>query len=248
MKSKPIIISILAIGFFIYTVWSFIDWAKDRQNKTWSDSQIESMITKCISSSKYLSSIGSNKAYDVCKCATEKLIQTYSYDEIWKLDSEQQDTLIQLFTPIMSQCMFPLIYESKFTTITDTIQLKWIVKDLTSFWTPKNDDLRLAESVVENAIKENNNEYWSILDTLTAKKYYRQYVFYTDSNNDSIIYINAFCNLLDIPTDSSGVMIMKPYDWQNNLMIVDDGGDCYWSIKINLTKMTYFDFMVNGEA
>jgi hypothetical protein len=138
--------------------------------------------------------------------------------------------------------------DSIHTVISDTSQLKWITKDLVSFWTPNTVDLRLTESILKKAIKENLNEYWSLLDTLTVKKYYRQYVFYIDSQNDSIVHINAFCEVLERPVDSAGTWIIRPYDWKNYLIIMRDGGDCYWSIKINLTKNTYFNFMVNGEA
>jgi hypothetical protein len=139
-------------------------------------------------------------------------------------------------------------FDSTHTVISDTSQLKWIVRDLNSLWIPNTNDLNMTESILKSAIKENINEYWSLLDTVTFKKYYRQYTFYTTSNNDSIIFINAFCRVMSIPVDSAGTWIQRPYDWKNTFMMVNDGGDCFWSIKINLSRKAYFDFMVNGEA
>lgn len=139
-------------------------------------------------------------------------------------------------------------FDSIHTVISDTSQLKWIARDLNSLWIPNTNDLNKTESILRSAIKENINEYWSLLDSVTFKKYYRQYTFYTNSNNDSIVFINAFCRLMNIPIDSAGTWIQRPYDWKNTFMMVNDGGDCFWSIKINLTRKEYFDFMVNGEA
>jgi len=139
-------------------------------------------------------------------------------------------------------------FDSIHTVIYDISQLKWIARDLSSLWKPNTNNLNITESILKSAIKENMNEYWSLLDTVTFKKYHRQYTFYTDSNNDSIVFINAFCRVMNIPIDSAGTWILRPYDWKNTFMMVNDGGDCFWSIKINLTKKTYFDFMVNGEA
>ena len=31
-------------------------------------------------------------------------------------------------------------------------------------------------------------------------------------------------------------------------MIVDDGGNCYFNFKINLTTKKFYDLRVNGEA
>ena len=206
------------------------------------------MIGKCISSSKFLSSIDSVRAHDICGCATNKLIENYSYDEIWELNRQKQDSLIDLFTPVIEECAFPILYEKKYTIINDTSQLKWINDSIISIWTPNFKDYRIAESILDSALIDHKNEYWSRLDIKTSKDYYRQYVFYKNSQGDLMVYINAFCEIFQLPVDSSGIWIRKPYDWKKNLLIVQDGGDCYWTIKINLTKKMYFDFYVNGEA
>jgi len=36
--------------------------------------------------------------------------------------------------------------------------------------------------------------------------------------------------------------------WKNDLMIVDDGGNCYFNLKVNLTNKTYSELMINGYA
>ncbi len=243
MKIKTIIISVLSIGFLVYSILTLIDLVHKRQKHTWTDQQVDLMIKKCISSSKYLSLIDSVKAKDVCGCATHKILDRYSDKEIWELDTKEQDSLIRIFTPMMQDCIFPIIYEDHYTVITDTTQIKWLCDSIISQWIPNYGDYRLAESILEQAIND-YKEYG--LNNQISKKYYRQYSFYMDLKGDSIVYINAFCQILRVPTDSSGIGIMKPTDWHKNFLIVDDGGDCYWSIKINLTKRRYFNFIVNG--
>jgi len=248
MKTKSILIFISAIVLISFSTWSTISWIKNRKPNDWSDKQVELMIDKCINSSKYLSSADSTIGNEICGCAIEKLFEEYGYEEIWELNKQNKEYLMELFTPIIIDCLFPTLYEKNHTVINDRAQLKWISDSINSFWIPTDTELRLAESILDLAIAETSNSYWTILSTKTTKKYYRQYSFYIDQNGDKIIYINAFCRQFERPVDSSGVWIMKPYDWKNEFLIVEDGGDCFWSIQINLTTMSYFDFYVNGVA
>ncbi|MCB2195382.1 MAG: hypothetical protein KQH79_05960 [Bacteroidetes bacterium] len=123
------------------------------------------------------------------------------------------------------------------TVINDTSQLKWICDSIVHFWSPTKEQLMAVESILEKAIKENHDHYWTHLSINSVKEYYRQYSFFIDQYNDKIVYINAFCGEPKYPCD-----------WKNEFMDVLDGGDCYWSIQINLTKESYFDFIVNGVA
>ena len=50
------------------------------------------------------------------------------------------------------------------------------------------------------------------------------------------IWINFFCN----EWESDG--------WKNDLMIVLDGGNCYFNLKVNLTNKTYSELIINGYA
>ena len=153
-----------------------------------------------------------------------------------------------------TQNKFPLIDKTKIlndfrhTVFSDTTQIKWIIKDFVAFWTPGSDDISRMDLILDKAINVEKKDYWRHLTSATYKNYYQQYIFYKDTRGDSIVCINAFCYLLEGPVDSAGKLVMKPIDWRNNLIIVNDGGDCFWTIKINLSKMTYFDFMVNGVA
>jgi hypothetical protein len=141
-----------------------------------------------------------------------------------------------------------ILNDSRHTVFSDTTQIKWIIKDFVTFWTPGSEDISIMDLILDKAINSEKKDYWRHLTPATYKNYYQQYIFYKDTAGDSIVCINAFCYLLEGPVDSAGKLVMKPIDWRNNLIIVKDGGDCFWTIKINLSKMTYFDFMINGMA
>lgn len=245
MNKKSIILVVIAIGFFIYSVWSIIDWIQNRRNKTWSDEQIEFMIDICISSSNYFSSLDSVIANDICSCATYKLIDNYTYDEIWELEKRDQESLIELMSPIVKECMFPVAFEDKHAIIDSNMITGY---DSIVTWIPKYDDYRLAESILLSAIKRKRNKEWNILSEESLSDYYRQYLFYKDESGDSIVFINAFCEIPNTYENYGNKYIEVPYDWKHNIVSIMDGGDCYWQIWINISKKTYRDFWVNGHA
>jgi hypothetical protein len=246
MKKKVVINIVVAIFLLSIIIWTAIHLINKNKPKEWPDQKVELMINQCVQSSPYVSFVDTSLRYDICRCAIEKIVEEYTYEEIVELNKLQKDTISKLVTPIYQDCMFPTLYRENYTIINDTSQLKWICDSIVDTWKPTDNDLRIAESILETAIIESSNSYWTLLSVKTAKKYYRQYSFFIDQNGNRIIYINAFCELLNMPVDSSGVMVMKPFDWKNTFMIVDDGGDCFWSIQINLTTMDYFKLHVNG--
>ncbi len=63
--------------------------------------------------------------------------------------------------------------------------------------------------------------------------YQRQYLGFVE-NGHRKLYGNFFCQ-------SFG-------DWKTGLVMVDDGGDCYFSFVFDLDDGTYSQFMINGEA
>lgn len=66
------------------------------------------------------------------------------------------------------------------------------------------------------------------------KVYMRQYICVIDQHGDKWVWVNCFCN---------------PYEgWRTNVQVVLDGGDCYYSLIINLTTGKYENLIVNGEA
>jgi hypothetical protein len=66
-------------------------------------------------------------------------------------------------------------------------------------------------------------------------QYKRQYVAVFNSEGEKEVWVNAFCNTFYS-------------NWKSEILVVDDGGNCYFNLKINLTTNTCFELMVNGYA
>ena len=141
---------------------------------------------------------------------------------------------------------YPL--DNKMTFINDTISKRWLKINEYSNFLPNNHDLKQIDLIFKNAIENGEFNFLKEPKFENVKKYYRQYVCFINGKGEKIVYINAFCLNLDTPTKINGKTKWKPFDWKNELLIVNDGGDCYWSIWINITKLEYYDLIVNGEA
>ncbi len=50
------------------------------------------------------------------------------------------------------------------------------------------------------------------------------------------VWVNCFCS----------VQYMDY--WKKQVVFVKDGGNCFFNVKINITKKSFSDFEVNGEA
>ena len=67
-----------------------------------------------------------------------------------------------------------------------------------------------------------------------VSKYYKQFIAVINKQGEKEVWINCFCS--------------KDPKWKNEVVLVLDGGNCYFQLKINLTKKLVYDFMVNGVA
>ncbi len=80
----------------------------------------------------------------------------------------------------------------------------------------------------EYRLKHHKEEF-----AIDLKKYKRQYIAILDNNGEKEVWVNCFCAF----TGES---------WKKEIVFVDDGGACYFNLRINLTTRKYYDFMVNG--
>ncbi|MEJ4087647.1 hypothetical protein [Galbibacter orientalis] len=149
-----------------------------------------------------------------------------------------------------TQTEFKLV-ESDFVILPFNNDWHWIFKDVQPTKLTQSELIEI-ESILKIAVKENNErqkvnlkkhneEYpknkWSETGfelKLNGKK--RQYVPVINQNGEKEIWINFFCNNWE--SDS----------WKTDLMIVHDGGNCYFNLKVNLTNKAYSELMINGYA
>jgi hypothetical protein len=71
---------------------------------------------------------------------------------------------------------------------------------------------------------------------IDLKRYYRQYIVVKNANGEKEVWVNCFCNIQNMEY------------WKKQVVFVDDGGNCFFNVRINLTKETFADFIVNGVA
>jgi hypothetical protein len=145
--------------------------------------------------------------------------------------------------------------------LVDTSMVAIIPYDSTTQWVFEdgkpteliNSDLDKIEKVLEACINEYNitqqkryNEdkakypdyhLWKEDYIIDLKRFKRQYVVSINAKGEKEVYVNCVC-------DASHI------NWKKYILIAKDmeGGNCFFNLKINITKETYYDLMVNGEA
>ena len=114
-------------------------------------------------------------------------------------------------------------------------------KNIKAFWTPTEQNVldaeKLAQAYLEKYHRNDNYHNMSVKHILSQlKKYKRQYVGLIDENGDKSVWINYFHDSGDFP------------QWDQQLVEVNDGGDNFFNIKVNLNKKNSYDLSINGVA
>ncbi len=104
-------------------------------------------------------------------------------------------------------------------------------------------DRLLRQSVEEyNQKQEEEFAKWKELDSTLKKEdfminlseYKRQYVPVITETNEAEVWVNAIC-------------YWAGERWRKEIIRVDDGGKCYFNVKINLSKKAYNNMTVNAQ-
>lgn len=82
----------------------------------------------------------------------------------------------------------------------------------------------------EKIYKENKPTKNYLLDFKNIK---RQYIAVINNKGEREVWINCFCD--DFHTK-----------WREEILMVKDGGVCYYNLKVNLTNKKYYNLIVNG--
>ncbi len=98
-------------------------------------------------------------------------------------------------------------------------------------WTPSADDVAAAEEALQAHIEENPDAGPEPVGDVEG--YFRQY---TGTGEDGdVVSVNALCTTSD-------------FDWEDDLILVNDGGSCFWQAEYTPTDDTVTSFNVNGQA
>jgi hypothetical protein len=110
----------------------------------------------------------------------------------------------------------------------------WLVEN-DGFWTPSADDILNLEEKIAEYLSQNSSQFyrqppvWEQLD-----EYQRQYIG-LERGDRQIIYGNYFCN--------SGSV-----NWREKLVVVDDGGDCFFQVEYDVESEVFIKLLVNGVS
>ena len=110
----------------------------------------------------------------------------------------------------------------------------WLVES-DGFWTPSVDDIIKLEEKIAEYLSQNSNQFyrqppvWERLD-----EYQRQYIG-LERGGRKIIYGNYFCK--------SGSVNLR-----QELVIVEDGGECYFQVEYDVESNSFSKLLVNGES
>lgn len=107
-------------------------------------------------------------------------------------------------------------------------------------------ELELTSEEIEYAFRKIDTCFWDqrrgtvnrLLDMKPAD-YKMQFICAKNSKGEKMLWINGFCkNKSDIYTN-----------WKDNLIEVDDGGKCYWNLRLNLdNRGEHYVLRVNGHS
>jgi hypothetical protein len=100
-------------------------------------------------------------------------------------------------------------------------------------WTPGKDAILKLEERLEAYLKKAAAKHSPKLWTKLAP-YKRQYVGLI-RNNRRVIFTNFFCDALRV-------------DWKTSVVVVEDGGDCFFTVMFDANGSRFYDLRINGEA
>ncbi len=117
-------------------------------------------------------------------------------------------------------------------------RMEWAFGKNYKNWTPEASDIETAEKILKDCFEKQKMATRNELLNRVPDDYNMQFVGAINENGEKIIWINSFCK----EEESS----FK--EWKTKIFSVADGGNCFFNVKINISKNTYFDLMVNGYA
>lgn len=94
------------------------------------------------------------------------------------------------------------------------------------------------ELIIESACKAYNEKYTddTLYQVMPLQKYYRQYVPVVTVNGERVVWVGFFCSK---SSNSS---------WRKLMRVVNDGGNCYFQLFIDVNRREVYDLYTNGYA
>lgn len=96
-------------------------------------------------------------------------------------------------------------------------------------------EIKFVDSLLERQVEEHNrkSEKGHAID---LAKYNRQYFPRITADGEKVVEVNCFCE------------VSKDDDWKRLRLKAQDGGECYFHLKVNLTTRRVVRFYTNGTV
>jgi len=117
-------------------------------------------------------------------------------------------------------------------------------------------EIQMLDSIIKYAIADHNqkakDDYQKLMTyspgmedneegyLLDYQDYYRQFIPYINERGEKVVNVSCFCDITNMNGDLEGL------NWRTDLIQVNDGGNCYFHLVVNLTLKTFAHLMVNG--
>lgn len=122
-----------------------------------------------------------------------------------------------------------------------------------------NNDLLIVDSILNVFVTEHTNRTRPFLCGFQIHdyQYYYQIISLKDSNDEKVIWINAFApiimklNSLE-PSKYEKRLIRKgkleymPFNWRKDIICGNDGCGVFWELKIKVSDKSIFDIIIGG--
>ena len=97
-----------------------------------------------------------------------------------------------------------------------------------------DEDFPVIKDLLQKAVDDYNERQSSGAQKINSlSSYKRQLIPYLNARGEKEVWLNLFCS-------NNGV------NWRKVIVMVDDGGSCYFELKINLVNRQVISFNVNG--
>ncbi|MEO7214099.1 hypothetical protein [Mucilaginibacter sp.] len=95
-------------------------------------------------------------------------------------------------------------------------------------------EIQMIEKIISVTTTEHNKQSKSRISN--PGKYYKQIIAVTNLKGEKEVWVNCFCTAYE------------KRHWRKGVVLVLDGGPCFFNIKINLSNNTVMSLAVNGVA
>lgn len=122
------------------------------------------------------------------------------------------------------------------TIINAPADLNWAFGKGYKNYTPGSEDIKTALAVLNECFRKESSGTNNPFTGRKPDDYIKQFIGAEIYGGDKVIMINCFCK------DSEKNL----QNWRSEMVLVPDGGNCYFRVTVNLGRKSYYNLMVNG--